>query len=58
MVYWHDSEIRDLRFLFTRNPNKVKLEMVMNKYTGPGRLRLEILTEANVSVKLNPKITT
>lgn len=32
--------------------------MVMNKYTGPGRLRLEILTEANVSVKLNPKITT
>lgn len=32
--------------------------MFINKYTGPGRLQIEILTEANVSAYLRIKVNT
>lgn len=32
-----------------RETNGPKLNMISNKYTGPGRLKMEVLTEANVS---------
>lgn len=32
----------------SRNPNNVRMDMVLNKYTGPGSIKLEVLTEANV----------
>lgn len=38
-------------YLFS-NPNHIKLDMVQNKYTGPGSLKLRILTESNVSRKV------
>lgn len=38
---------------FCRSINGPKLSMLSNKYTGPGKLNLEVLTEANVNFYVN-----
>ncbi|XP_055710278.1 sodium channel protein Nach [Phlebotomus papatasi] len=34
----------------TENPKKIKMPMISDKYTGPGKLKLEVLTEANIYI--------
>ncbi|XP_059618986.1 sodium channel protein Nach isoform X2 [Phlebotomus argentipes] len=34
----------------TENPKKMKMPMISDKYSGPGRLTMEILTEANIYI--------
>lgn len=50
LIYFDFHHLVDFRH--SQGP---QLSLVSNRYTGPGRLKIDVLTEANVSYEINIK---